>query len=100
MTNHEETPARAASAGEKETAALAEELRQARLEIVGLRVEASRLALQVDDMRRQLKAARTTSTRYADQIGALRGSISWRLTRPLRVLRRRRVDINRSRRAD
>lgn len=78
----------------------AEELRLARSEIIGLRVEAARLALQVDDMRRQLKAARSVATRYSQQISAMRGSLSWRVTMPLRLMRRRSIESRITKRAD
>jgi hypothetical protein len=87
--HHEPLPSSSQTSG-------AEELRQARLEIVGLRVEAARLALQVDDMRRQLKAARSVSIRYSQQISAMRGSLSWRVTLPLRLLRRRSIENSRA----
>lgn len=80
--------------------AMNEELRQARLEIVGVRVEAARLALQVDDMRRQVKAARSVSIRYSQQISAMRGSLSWRVTMPLRLLRRRSLENRVAKKAD
>ena len=77
-----------------------EELRLAKAEIIGLRVEAARLALQVDDMRRQLKAARSVSVRYSQQISAMRGSLSWRVTMPLRLLRRRSLESRVAKKAD
>ena len=99
MTNKEQVQPTPVESKRDEIGSLSEELRQARLEIVGLRVEASRLALQADDLRRQLKAARSTTERYADQISTLRRSVSWRVTRPLRLFRRRHVENGQSRRA-
>ena len=96
MTDPQLTPRHSSQLRTDESGVLNEELRQARLEIVGLRVEAARLALQVDDMRRQLKAARSVSIRYSQQISAMRGSLSWRLTMPLRLLRRRAIENRRA----
>lgn len=65
------------------------ELREARLEIAHLRAEAARLARQTDDMRRLLRAERARSAAYAEQVRELRRSSSWRLTRPVRAIKRR-----------
>lgn len=65
------------------------ELREARLEITRLRAEAARLARHTDDMRRLLRAERMQSAQYAEQVRELRRSASWRITRPIRSLKRR-----------
>lgn len=100
MTDARKIPKPAEQEGRLVPQDTVEELRQARLEIVGLRVEAARLALQVDDMRRQLKAARSVSVRYSQQISAMRGSLSWRITMPLRLVRRRSLENRVAKKAD
>ncbi|GAA3874258.1 hypothetical protein GCM10022381_16340 [Leifsonia kafniensis] len=69
---------------------LKSELREAHLEIRALRAELARTAPDIDDLKRQLVAARKQGDRYREQVEALRRSSSWRITKPLRRLRRRR----------
>lgn len=64
------------------------ELRAARHEIRALREELARTAPEMDDLRKQIVAARQQGERYRRQVEALRTSASWRLTKPLRMLRR------------
>jgi predicted nucleic acid-binding Zn-ribbon protein len=68
------------------------ELQAARVEIRALREELARTAPEMDDLRRQIIAARQQGERYRRQVAALRGSASWRLTKPLRMLRRHEPD--------
>lgn len=67
----------------------ANELREARLEIQALRSELARVAPTIDDLKRQIAAARRQGERYRFQVETLRRSSSWRITKPLRLLRRR-----------
>lgn len=73
------------------------ELRQARLEIARLRAEAARLARQADDAKRLLRAERAKSAKYAEQVRELRRSSSWRLTKPVRAVKRRVASLRRGR---
>lgn len=66
-----------------------EELREARLQIRALRAELYETANVIEDLKRQIIAARRQGERYRFQVEVLRRSSSWRLTRPLRLWRRR-----------
>ncbi|TFB74340.1 hypothetical protein E3O06_07030 [Cryobacterium glaciale] len=69
-----------------------EEMRQARLEIRALRAELAETANVIEDLKRQVLAARRQGERYRFQVEVLRRSSSWRLTRPLRIWQRRRTN--------
>ncbi|WP_018190048.1 MULTISPECIES: hypothetical protein [unclassified Leifsonia] len=66
------------------------ELAAARQEIRALRSALAESAPLIDDLRRQVTAAEQQAERYQRQITALRSSLSWRITKPLRMLSRRR----------
>jgi hypothetical protein len=75
--------------------ALEREIRHARIEIARLRGVAAR----ADERRREaellLEAAREQNHRYIGQIVALRNTISWKLTRPIRAVRQSHFSITR-----
>jgi septal ring factor EnvC (AmiA/AmiB activator) len=71
-----------------EDSELLNELREARLEIRMLRAELARTAPDISDLRNQITAARHQGERYRLQVAELRRSSSWRITKPLRLLRR------------
>lgn len=66
-----------------------DELAAARREIRALRAELAESAPQIDDLRRQVTAAEQQAERYLKQVQAMRSSLSWRVTKPLRMLARR-----------
>ncbi|GAB3126795.1 hypothetical protein GCM10027056_25000 [Glaciibacter psychrotolerans] len=68
---------------------MASELHEAKLEIRALRAQLARTAPTIDDLQRQLVAARKQGERYRQQVAALRQSSSWKITKPLRAIRRR-----------
>lgn len=68
----------------------ADELTLARREIRALRAQVAESAPLIDDLRRQVVAATAQADRYRKQLTALRSSLSWRVTKPLRMLSRRR----------
>ena len=76
-------------------ALLSAELHEARLEIRALRSELARVAPDIADLKRQVVAAKAQGERYRRQVEILRLSLSWRITQPLRVLRRRGANANR-----
>lgn len=66
----------------------AAELREARLEIVRLQRMIAELAkISIEDAA-NLSAARSRETVLQQQIRDLRGSLSWRMTRPVRMTSR------------
>ena len=75
--------------------ALEREIRQARIEIARLRGVAAR----ADERRREaellLEAEKAQNHRYAGQIVALRNTISWKLTRPIRAIRQSHFSLTR-----
>lgn len=77
---------------ESNLAQLNEELRLARLEIQALRSRLAETAPEMEDLRRQAAAARHRGEFHRRQVEVLRQSLSWRVTRPLRLARRRRND--------
>lgn len=77
---------------ESNLAQLNEELRLARLEIQALRSRLAETAPEMEDLRRQAAAARHRGESHRRQVEVLRQSLSWRVTRPLRLARRRRND--------
>lgn len=85
---------RSRSEGERD-AFLSSELHEARLEIRALRSELARVAPDIADLKRQIVAARAQGERYRRQVEILRRSLSWRVTQPLRVLRRRGANVSR-----
>ncbi|TFC27632.1 hypothetical protein E3O53_03220 [Cryobacterium sp. TMT2-18-3] len=76
-------------------ASLSAELHEARLEIRALRSELAQVAPVIADLKRQVVAAKAQGERYRRQVEILRLSLSWRVTQPLRVLRRRGANANR-----
>lgn len=76
-------------------APLPAELHEARLEIRALRSELAQVAPDIADLKRQVVAAKAQGERYRRQVEILRLSLSWRITQPLRVLRRRGANANR-----
>ncbi|MET3566365.1 hypothetical protein SAMN04515691_2867 [Leifsonia sp. 98AMF] len=66
-----------------------DELAAARREIRALRAELASNAPTIDDLRRQVTAAEEQAERYRKQVTAMRSSMSWRITKPLRMLARR-----------
>jgi hypothetical protein len=66
-----------------------DELAAARREIRALRAELAGSAPLIDDLRRQVTAAEQQAERYLKQVQAMRSSLSWRVTKPLRMLARR-----------
>lgn len=81
-----------------------QELELARQQLRSQRRELRALAERVDELERALEEERRSfelavaaeqrrADRYIDQLHALRGSTSWRVTRPLRMARRRLPDV-------
>jgi len=66
-----------------------DELATARREIRALRAELAGSAPLINDLRRQIDAAEEQCERYLRQVTAMRSSLSWRITKPLRMLARR-----------
>jgi hypothetical protein len=66
------------------------ELAQARREIRSLRAQYEEAVKRLHVAEGRVRAADRQAERYAGQILALRRSFSWRLTAPLRILRRKR----------
>ena len=67
---------------------LERELRDARLEIERLRALCARADEKRHEAELALLAERAQNTRYVAQLVALRNTVSWRVTSPIRVVRR------------
>lgn len=68
-----------------------QELELARRQLREQRRELEALAERLSQLEGALDAERRRADRYIDQLRALRGSISWRVTRPLRTRRSRQL---------
>lgn len=65
------------------------ELAEARRELRAARSRLESVAAERDLAAKRLQAERELSERYRHQLAALRNSTSWKLTRPIRMLRRK-----------
>ncbi|MET4639079.1 hypothetical protein [Mycetocola sp. 2940] len=65
------------------------ELSEARRELRAARSRLESVAAERDLAAKRLQAERELSERYRHQLMALRNSTSWRVTRPIRMLRRK-----------
>ena len=75
---------------------VAAELVEARREIVRLRGLLAQKERAAHGLERQVRSTDDRAKRYVRQLADLRNSMSWRVTRPLRVFRRRAADDIRS----
>jgi hypothetical protein len=80
--------------GESEST-LGDELRLARLEIVQFRTMTARLAAELEGLELDLANLKAQSSHDRSQLRSLRSSLSWRLTSPLRAIRRRSANAER-----
>ncbi|PRY68899.1 hypothetical protein B0I08_103104 [Glaciihabitans tibetensis] len=75
--------------------AVERELREARIEIARLRVLAARADERLRETELLLAAEKAQNNRYIAQIVALRNTLSWKITLPIRTLRRGHLLITR-----
>ena len=75
----------------KSVEALTQELREARLEISRLRGVAARAERLRREAELRLASEKAQNERFTAQIVALRNTVSWKVTRPIRTLRRARI---------
>lgn len=88
MSSEESWPAKEPLVLSPNPPAVSAELREARLEVVRLQFMVGQLAAASLESAARLAAGKSREAVLQQQVRDLRGSLSWRLTRPVRMVRR------------
>ncbi|ARJ05997.1 hypothetical protein GCM10010988_11620 [Cnuibacter physcomitrellae] len=72
-----------------ESGSAEQQLAELRRELTALRSQLARANAETEELRQRLKGSRGEAARFAAQTQSMRRSLSWRITRPLRMWRRK-----------